>query len=77
MFGILTEQCDNELHKLWNVDVHVDIICSFFKVATTSCTDVGCNIDRGGVACGYYQIHYEYYIDCYKPEPGKSIPRPL
>nr|AMS37097.1 lysozyme I2 [Ruditapes philippinarum] len=42
------------------------------KVATTSCTDVGCNHDREGIACGYYQIHYGYYIDCYKPVPDSG-----
>ncbi|XP_045192018.2 lysozyme-like [Mercenaria mercenaria] len=42
------------------------------KVATTACVDVGCSVDRGGYACGYYQIRYEYYIDCYKPEPDSG-----
>ncbi|XP_053398173.1 lysozyme-like [Mercenaria mercenaria] len=39
-------------------------------VESGGCKPLDCRFDINGDACGYFQIHYAYYIDCHKPKPG-------
>lgn len=31
------------------------------------CADVGCVMDQGSLSCGWYQLKYEYWLDCGQP----------
>lgn len=33
----------------------------------SDCNDIGCSMDVGSLSCGYYQIKYDYWVDCGKP----------
>ena len=35
------------------------------------CSDVGCVMDQGSLSCGWYQLKYEYWLDCGSPGGGK------
>ncbi|CAF1006915.1 unnamed protein product [Brachionus calyciflorus] len=34
------------------------------------CSDVGCVQDQGSLSCGWYQLKYEYWLDCGQPGGG-------
>ncbi|RNA32748.1 lysozyme [Brachionus plicatilis] len=34
------------------------------------CSDVGCVMDQGSLSCGWYQLKYEYWLDCGQPGGG-------
>jgi hypothetical protein len=37
------------------------------------CSDVGCVMDQGSLSCGWYQLKYEYWLDCGQPGGGNLL----
>ena len=43
---------------------------TFIFQQETHCKAIGCRMDVGSLSCGYFQIKYNYWLDCGKPGAG-------
>ena len=37
----------------------------------SDCKPKECGMDKGSLSCGFFQIKFPYWVDCYKHKPGK------